>query len=89
MRKAILSVAPHAKESIRYGMPAFTTGGAHLYIAGYKHHIGMYPMYGVPELEKIIGPYRTPKTKDTLHFKHDDALPLDVIRTIAKKILAE
>lgn len=87
VRTAILSVAPHAEESIRYGMPAFKIGGTHLYIAGYKNHIGMYPLYGVPELEPVIAPYRAPKTKDTLHFKHSDQLPLEVIRTIAEKKL--
>jgi uncharacterized protein YdhG (YjbR/CyaY superfamily) len=83
IRDVILSVTPHAEESIRYGMPAFKVGKTHLYMAGYKHHIVMYPLYGVPELEAIVLNYRAPNTKDTIHFKHNDALPLDVIRKIA------
>ena len=81
---AILSVVPDAEESIRYGMPAFKVGNEHLYVAGYKNHIGMYPMYRQPELEKLIAPYRAPKTKDSIHFKHNEELPLDVIRSIVQ-----
>ena len=83
MRRVILSVSPNAEESIRYGMPSFKVGNVHLYMAGYKHHIGMYPMPSDPELEKIISRYRAPKTKDSIHFKHKDELPLDVIKSVA------
>ena len=84
LRDVILSVTPHAEESIRYGMPAFKVGKTHLYMAGYKNHIGMYPLYGAPELEAVISKYRAPKTKDSIHFKHNEELPLEVIRTIAE-----
>ena len=87
VRDVILSVTPNAEESIRYGMPAFKVGKTHLYMAGYKHHIGMYPLYGAPELEVVISKYRAPKTKDTIHFKHIDELPLEVIRAIAESKL--
>ena len=84
VREVILSVTPHAEESIRYGMPAFKVGKTHLYMAGYKNHIGMYPLYGAPELEAVISKYRAPKTKDSIHFKHNEVLPLEVIRKIAE-----
>lgn len=89
IRDVILSVKPHAEESIRYGMPAFKVGKTSLYIAGYKNHIGMYPLNGVPGLEKIISRFRAPKTKDSIHFKHKEELPLDVIKVIAELKLKE
>jgi uncharacterized protein YdhG (YjbR/CyaY superfamily) len=82
IRELFHKVLPHTEESIRYGMPAFTVSGYHLYIGAYKSHIGMYPMYGIPELEEAIAPYRAEGTKDSLHFKHDAPLPLDLIEKI-------
>ncbi len=48
LREAILEAAPHAAESINYGIPAFALceGGKRdkqILIAGYKNHIGFYP----------------------------------------------
>ena len=82
IRELFHKVVPGTKESIRYDMPAFTVGGDHLYISAYKHHIGMYPMYGIAELDSEMLPYRGKGTKDALHFSHIDQLPLDLIRKI-------
>lgn len=67
---------------MRYDMPAFTVGGYHLYMSAYKNHIGMYPMYGIPELDEKMLPYRGEGTKDALHFKHTEPLPLELIEEI-------
>lgn len=32
-----------ATETISYQMPAFTLGGALVYFAAFKHHMGFYP----------------------------------------------
>lgn len=53
-------------------------------MSGYKNHIGMYPMYGIPELGEEMLPYRGKGTKDALHFKHSEPLPLDLIEKIIK-----
>jgi uncharacterized protein YdhG (YjbR/CyaY superfamily) len=82
LRGLFFEVLPGTEESIRYNMPAFTVGKHHLYFAAYKKHIGFYPVYGLPELEDEIAPYRAKKTKDTLHFKLDQPLPLKLIRQI-------
>lgn len=82
IRKLFHKVLPETEESIRYELPAFTVGGEHLYISGYTHHIGMYPMYGIPELDEQLSPYRGEGTKDALHFKHTEPLPLDLIEKI-------
>lgn len=42
----------------------------------------MYPMYGIPELEEKMLAYRGEGTKDALHFKHTEPLPLDLIQEI-------
>lgn len=82
IRKLFHDTLPNTEESIRYDMPAFTVGGDHLYISGYKDHIGIYPMYGIPELDEEMLPYRGKGTKDALHFKHSESLPLDLIKRI-------
>jgi uncharacterized protein YdhG (YjbR/CyaY superfamily) len=82
IRNAIHEAAPHAEESIRYNMPAFKVGKHHLYYAAYKRHIGFYPVYNLPGLDKELAPYRAKKTKDSLHFLHQEELPLVLIKKI-------
>lgn len=82
IRKLFHKVLPDTQESIRYDMPAFTVGDYHLYMSAYKNHIGMYPMYGIPELDEEMLPYRGKGTKDSMYFKHDEPLPLDLIEKI-------
>lgn len=84
IRTLFHSILPDTKESIRYDMPAFTVGGYHLYISAYKNHIGMYPMYGIPELEEELSPYRGKGTKDALHFKHSEPIPMELIEKIIR-----
>lgn len=82
IREIFHKVLPNTEESMRYDMPAFTVGGYHLYMSGYKNHIGMYPMYGIPELDAAMLPFRGKGTKDALHFKHSEPLPLELIEKI-------
>lgn len=82
IRKIFYKVLPNTQESIRYAIPAFTVGRHHLYISAYKNHIGMYPMYGLPELENEITSLRGKGTKGALHFKHSEKLPLELIEKI-------
>lgn len=82
IRELFHEVLPSTEESIRYDMPAFTVGGYHLYMSAYKNHIGMYPMYGIPELDEEMLPFRGKGTKDALHFNHAEPLPLELIKKI-------
>lgn len=82
IRKLFHEVLPDTEESMRYDMPAFTVGGYHLYMSAYKNHIGMYPMYDIPELDEKMLPYRGKGTKDAQHFKHSEPLPIDLIKQI-------
>ena len=84
VRQLFHECVPDVVESISYQIPCFKLGKEKLYIAGYPSHIGMYPMYGIPELEELIAPYRGKGTKDSLHFKHDQPLPVEVIRKIIR-----
>ena len=82
LRELFHKLLPHTEESIRYDMPSFTVGSDYLYISAYKNHIGMYPMYGVSELDMEILPFRGKNTKDAVHFKHSEPLPLELIEKI-------
>jgi uncharacterized protein YdhG (YjbR/CyaY superfamily) len=82
LRQLFTEVLPGAEESIRYNMPAFTVGNHHLYFAAYQKHIGFYPVYGLPEIEDQIAPYRAKGTKDSLHFPHNKQLPIELIRAV-------
>lgn len=82
LRQLFFKVVPNAKESTRYKMPAYQVGKHHLYFAAYKKHIGMYPVYGLGELEKDLEPYRAKNTKDSIHFLHTDTLPIELIKLI-------
>ena len=82
IRELFHRILPGTQESIRYDMPAFTVGDYYLYMSAYKQHIGMYPMYGIPELDDKMLEYRGKGTKDALHFKHNQPLPLDLIEAI-------
>jgi uncharacterized protein YdhG (YjbR/CyaY superfamily) len=84
IRALFHKILPTTKESIRYVLPAFSVGGYYLYISAYKNHIGMYPMYGIAELDEDMLPYRGKGTKDALHFKHTEPIPMDLIERIIR-----
>lgn len=81
VRETIKKAAPLTKEVISYQMPAYKFHGQLVYFSGFKSHIGIYPlsdqmMEAIPELV----PYRT--SKGTAQFKHDQELPLELIKKI-------
>lgn len=82
LRQLFFQLIPNVEESIRYKMPAYKVGKHHLYFAAYKKHIGMYPVYGLGELENEIESYRAKNTKDSIHFLHDEDLPIELIKFI-------
>lgn len=82
LRTLFLETVPGTEESIRYNMPAYTVGKHHLYFAAYQKHIGFYPVYGLSPIESEIRLYKAKGTKDTLHFPHNQPLPVELIRRI-------
>jgi uncharacterized protein YdhG (YjbR/CyaY superfamily) len=85
VRTTIKKAAPGAEERISYGIPAFNLNGQYLiYFAGYKKHIGMYPVPGgVKEFEKDFAPYYT-SGKGTIQFPLDKPMPAGLIKKIVK-----
>lgn len=74
--------APHATESIAYGMPAFKLNGKPLvYFAGYTKHIGFYATPNGHEAfaEQLSG---FKKGRGSVQFPIDKLLPLDLIAQI-------
>jgi uncharacterized protein YdhG (YjbR/CyaY superfamily) len=84
IRKVIASEVPEAKEAIKYGIPTYVYNGNLISFAGYKRHIGMYPLPHAPspELRMEMQPYFAEKS--TLQFPHDKPLPLELIRKVVQ-----
>ena len=83
IRKLILKIAPLAKESMSYGVPAFRLKGGLVLYAGFKEHIGLYPEPKVIKaFKKELSPYET--SKGAIKFKLDEPIPYDLIEKIIK-----
>jgi|SRR5687767_14632394 len=84
LRVTIRKAAPDAEETISYAIPTFTLKGKYLiYFAGYKKHIGVYPVpAGGAELNEELSVYQT--GKGTLQFPLDKPIPYDLISKIVK-----
>ena len=62
LRRAILSAAPGAEESISYRMPAFKWNGPLVYFAAFKNHIGFFPTSSpIPVFKTELSAYETSK----------------------------
>ncbi len=84
LRQLFFDMVPDTEESIRYTMPSFRVGRHYLYFGVYKKYIGFYPVYGLPEIEDRLTLFRAKGTKDTLHFRHNQPLPVELIREIIR-----
>jgi uncharacterized protein YdhG (YjbR/CyaY superfamily) len=84
VRMTIRKAAPDAEETISYEIPAFTLAGRYLiYFAGYKKHIGLYPVpIGKAEFKEELSAYAS--GKGTARFQLDKPIPLGLIRKIVK-----
>lgn len=82
LRAAIIKQAPHAIESIAYGMPAYKTNGKPLvYFAGYKHHIGFYATpSGHQQFSIELSKYK--QGKGSVQFDIHTPIPFDLIEKI-------
>ena len=84
MRALIKASAPDATERISYAMPTFDLNGQHLvHFAGYKKHIGFYPVpSGIEAFKEELEPYKS--GKGSAQFPLGRPLPLDLIRRIVE-----
>ena len=89
VRATVKKAVPAAKETISYKIPTFTLNGTYLiYFAGYKKHIGLYPVpMGKTEFQKELSIYSS--GKGTAKFPLEQAMPLALIRKIAKYRMKE
>lgn len=84
VRQTIKKAAPGAQEKISYNIPTFTLDGAYLiYFAGYKKHIGIYPVpVGTADFNKQIAGYVT--GRGTVQFPLDRPIPHGLITKMVK-----
>ena len=90
LRSTILAAAPHATETISYGMPAFKDGDRVLvYYAAFKDHYSLFPASkGVLEtMREELAPYVA--GKGTLRFEYSKRLPVTLIKKVVKIRLKE
>jgi len=82
MRQTIRKAAPEAVESISYQMPTFKLNGKNLvHFAGYKNHIGFYPVpSGIRAFKKELSQYKT--GKGSVQFPIDKPVPYDLVKKI-------
>ena len=84
VRRTIQRAAPAAEETISYQIPTFQGEGRYLiYFAGYKKHIGLYPVpIENPELKEELSVYAS--GKGTLKFPLDRPIPYRLIGKVVK-----
>ena len=85
IRATIRKTAPRATESITYRIPTYKLDGHRLiYFAGFKSHIGLYPV--TPDVKakfkKELAGYKG--GKGTVRFPLDEPVPLGLIGRIVK-----
>lgn len=83
IREVIQRAAPGAEETISYAIPCFKQHGTYLvYFAGYKTHIGLYPIpTNHPALAAEVSRYKT-SGKGAIQFPLNQPLPLELIARI-------
>src|SRR6267154_1788263 len=81
MRACIRAAAPGARESLKWGMPAYSYRRILVTFAGFKHHIGFYPTpSAVTAFADDLTKFAT--AKGSIQFPLEKPLPLPLIRKI-------
>lgn len=89
LRRALREELPEAEEAIRYDIPTLRLDDKNLiHFAAFAKHVAVYPApRGAPELAEELAAYGG--GKGTLQMPLDRPLPLDLVRRIARHLLAE
>ena len=83
IRALIQNSAPHAKECMSYGAPAFKCKKTLVLYAAFKNHIGIYPEpETINAFKKELVNYET--SKGTIKLSLDKPIPYDLIEKIVK-----
>ncbi len=81
MRTCIRTAVPRAKESLKWGMPAFSYRRILVTFGAFKHHIGFYPTSSaVRAFANDLSKFAT--AKGSIQFPLEKPLPLPLIRKI-------
>ena len=82
VREAIRDALPNTTEKISWAMPTYWKGRNIIHFAAFKDHIGIYPGGEATTVfsDKLKG-YKT--SKGTIQIRHDQELPLELIKEIA------
>lgn len=81
MSECVRKSAPGAKESLKWGMPAFSYRRILVTFAAHKNHIGFYPTpSAVSAFTKELSKFTT--ARGSIQFPLEDPLPLALIRKI-------
>jgi uncharacterized protein YdhG (YjbR/CyaY superfamily) len=81
MRACIRTSAPGAKESLKWGMPAFSYRRILVTFAAFKHHIGFYPTpSAVRAFANDLAKFAS--ARGSIRFPLENPLPLSLIRKI-------
>ncbi len=88
VRATIRKTAPQAEETIGYHMPAYVFHGNLVYFAGFKSHIGFYPIpSGIEKFRKELSVYK--QGKGSVQFPLDRPIPYGLITKIVKYRMQE
>lgn len=88
IRATIQEAMPEAKELIRYNMPTMNIGGAYVYFAAFKKHIGLFPpVEGDEALQADLLRYRG--EKGNLRFPLSEPMPYALILRAVRGIVKE
>ncbi len=90
VRSTIKKAIPGLQETISYAIPAFKHSSKNLvYFAGYKKHIGLYPVpINNPLFDKDFSFYKT-SGKGAIQFPLDKPMPTALITKIVKFMAKE
>ncbi len=84
LRKVVRSAAPHAEETISYGMPFYKYRGARVSFTLFKKHIGLFGVSSVlKEHQRELTGYPQ-STKGAIRFPLDKPLPASLIGKLVK-----
>jgi len=89
IRDTIRKVVPEAEETIAYRMPAYKVNGKPLvYFAGFKNHVGFYPLpHAIEEFKEDLREYK--HAKGSIQFPLDKPMPLELIERMVISRLRE
>jgi uncharacterized protein YdhG (YjbR/CyaY superfamily) len=83
MHQSIRAAAPGVKESLKWGMPAYSYRRILVTFALFKNHIGFYPTpSAVAAFDKSLTKYKT--AKGSIQLPLDQPLPLSLISKITR-----